>query len=128
MPGPGLPNPWLLSVIEQLKSATSKLPLKTPESPVDGAIWRNFNINLNDIDGASFEKIDQAYTRCFSRLPGSSADPIDNILRGSYGVVIRFFEDCARSQKLDTGASHLTELKVGQLTDLVYARQVLASY
>ncbi|EUC56077.1 HAT family dimerization protein, partial [Rhizoctonia solani AG-3 Rhs1AP] len=40
-------------------------------------------------------------------------------------AVIRFFEECARSPKLDSSASHLTELKIGQLTDLVYARITL---
>ncbi|EUC62498.1 hypothetical protein RSOL_422410, partial [Rhizoctonia solani AG-3 Rhs1AP] len=102
------------------------LPLSTPEGSIDGVVWQNFNVSLRSIEGAIFEKIDQAYTRCFSRLPNSSADPVDNILRGSYGmdVVIRFFEECAWSPKLDSSALHLTELKVGQLTDLVYARSL----
>jgi hypothetical protein len=124
MPGPDLPNTSLFSAIERLKLATTNLPLSTPEGSISGPIWRNFNISPHNIKGAIFEKIDQAYTRCFSRLPDSSADPIDNILRGPYGmdIVIRFFEECARSPKLDSSASHLTELKVGQLTDLVYTR------
>ncbi|CCO38131.1 hypothetical protein BN14_12296 [Rhizoctonia solani AG-1 IB] len=106
MPGPDLPNTSLFSAIERLKLATTNLPLSTPEGSISGPIWRNFNISPHNIKGAIFEKIDQAYTRCFSRLPDSSADPIDNILRGPYGmdIVIRFFEE------------------FGQLTDLVYTR------
>ncbi|KAG8749779.1 hypothetical protein FRC11_011045, partial [Ceratobasidium sp. 423] len=124
MSGPNLPNPSLLSAIDRLKAATAKLPRSTPEGSIDGIVWRNFNASPHNNTGAIFEKIDQAYTRCFSPLPGSSIDPIDNILRGSYGmdIVICFFEECARSSKLDSSASHLTELKVGQLTNLVYAR------
>ncbi|KAF8749957.1 protein dimerization [Rhizoctonia solani] len=124
MAGSALPNASLLAAIERLKAATAKLPLSTPEGSNEGIVWRNFSLKPQNITGAIFETIDQAFTRCFSRIPGSNADPLDNILRGSCGmdIVIQFFEECARSPKLDSGASHLTELKVGQLTDLVYAR------
>ncbi|CUA72929.1 Zinc finger BED domain-containing protein 4 [Homo sapiens] [Rhizoctonia solani] len=119
-----LPNLSLLSAIERLKAATAKLPASTPEGSIDGVVWQNFNVSPHSAKGAIFEKIDQACARCFSRLPNSSTDPINNIVRGPYGmdVVIRFFEECAQSSKLDSSASHLTELKVGQLTDLVYNR------
>ncbi|CEL59196.1 similar to zinc finger protein [Rhizoctonia solani AG-1 IB] len=124
MSGPNLPNVSLLLSIERLKTAIEQLPLSTPEGSSDGVVWQNFNINLHKVRGPIFEAINQAYTRCFSRIPGSIADPVDNILRGSYGmdVVVHFFEECARSPMLDSSALHLTELKVGQLTDLVYAR------
>jgi hypothetical protein len=124
MTGSDVPNLSLLSSIQRLKEATHKLPSSAPEGTSGGVIYRNFRTKPSEIEGSIFEKIDQAYTRCFSHNPSSSINPLDNVLRGRFGmdIVIRFFEGCAHSPKMDSGALHLTELKVNQLTDLVYAR------
>ena len=124
MAGSNTPNSSLLAAIRRLKEATRKLPTSTPEGTSSGLVYRNFSTRPNELEGPIFEKIDQAYTRCFSLNPSSGVDPVGNVLRGRFGmnVVVQFFEGCAPSPKMDTSALHLTELKVNQLTDLVYAR------
>lgn len=124
MSGTTLLNQSLLSAIQRLKDATAKLPQSTPEGSADGAIWENFNVNPQDVDGPIFEKINQAFTQCFPRNSQSGDLPLENVLRGNFGmdIVITFFEQCAYFAKMTSSDLHMTELKVGQLIDLVHMR------
>jgi hypothetical protein len=124
MSGPALPRASLLSAIECLKDAIAALPKSTPEGSADGVVWCNFNMNPYDVKGPIFERIDYAFTQCFSQNPTSGLDLAQNVLRGTFGmdIVIKFLEQLAHFPKMSSSDLHLTELKVGQLTDLVYTR------
>jgi hypothetical protein len=126
MSGQVLPNSSLLSAIHALSNATAELPKSTPEGSANGVIWKNFSAKPDDVQGPIFEKIDQAFTRCFPRNPESNELQVDNVLRGTFGMdlVIKFFEQCAHFPKMTSSDLHLTTLKVKQLTDLVYMRYV----
>ncbi|KAG9079474.1 hypothetical protein FRC06_007704, partial [Ceratobasidium sp. 370] len=119
------PNSELLDALRKLKDAVQQLPESTPEGALDDIVGRNFaSQRLQGGEGGIWEAIDQAYTRCFSKEPTSNPDPKNNVLKGRFGMdlVLGFFDTAVKSPELKSSEAFLVQLKLNQLTDLVYAR------
>ncbi|KAG8707835.1 hypothetical protein FRC09_001583 [Ceratobasidium sp. 395] len=119
------PDADLLNALEKLKEAVEQLPKSTPEGVADGIVGQNFaHEQLKNVEGSLWELVDRAYTRCFSITPGSNQSPETNIQRGRFGMdlVIEFFDSLAHSSRLKSSDIFLVQLKLQQLTELVYTR------
>ncbi|KAF8597162.1 hypothetical protein BDV93DRAFT_38465 [Ceratobasidium sp. AG-I] len=118
-----MPEMSLSSALQLLRNAVDALPSSTPVAHHSGIVYRHFKTKPSAIRGDVWRETSNAYEHCF-RNPGSSKVPIDNVLRGQYGMdsVVAFFEDLATLSNISSSSLFLIEQTIRQITSLVYDR------
>jgi hypothetical protein len=121
-----MPDTSFLNALQHLCNAVAALPESTPVAHPNGIVDRSFRIKPSGLAGNAWHRTVEAYARCF-RNNSSPKTPTDNILRGQYGMdcVVAYSEDFQDLPGMDSSSLFLIEKNIGQLTDLVYKRQVI---
>lgn len=118
-----MPDPTLMNSLKCLRNAVATLPTSTPSAHQSGMVYRAFKGKPSGVSDEALMQMANAYTHCFVNPP-SKKTPIDNIMRGPYGMecVLRYLDELIALPRLSESSLALIDQKVKQLTDLVFAR------
>ncbi|CAE6424538.1 unnamed protein product, partial [Rhizoctonia solani] len=118
-----MPDPSLLEALQSLRNAVAALPDLTPVAHQSAIVYRMFR----DLPSGTTKDVCQqtvnAYKHCFVNPP-SKRSPVDNIMRGTYGLdcVLRYLEKFIRLPGLSASCCAQIRQEIEQLTVLVYTR------
>lgn len=118
-----MPDPMRLDSLECLRNAIKALPSSTPSAHQSGVVYRAFKSKPSGVSDDALTQMANAYARCFVNPP-SKKTPVDNIMRGPYGMdcVLKYLDELIALPGLSESSLTLIEQKVKQLTGLVLAR------